>query len=238
MDMRWTQRKIVAGVVAGLVLTVGGFGMLSAQSQDKTDLRPRYCVTQDERPDGQPPKMTTDEVAQHIAESFGVDAKQVKSALDEQKDFRDIGRAAMLAKISGKSFADVMALKTDDKDWRDIESSLGVTREKVRQLRIEMTAKDLSRDGVIDEEGALKLLKDGYEPWDISCASILAEAAGRDIQSVLDLKKINKRWGDVADQLGVDRRELKKFHGPGPHGMGEHHGPGPDMMGGGPMMDD
>ena len=183
MDMRWTQRKIVAGVVAGLVLTVGGFGMLSAQSQDKTDLRPRYCVTQDERPDGQPPKMTTDEVAQHIAESFGVDAKQVKSALDEQKDFRDIGRAAMLAKISGKSFADVMALKTDDKDWRDIESSLGVTREKVRQLRIEMTAKDLSRDGVIDEEGALKLLKDGYEPWDISCASILAEAAGKDIQS-------------------------------------------------------
>ena len=174
--MRWTQRKIVAGVVAGLVLTVGGFGMLSAQSQDKTDLRPRYCVTQDERPDGQPPKMTTDEVARHIAESFGVDAKQVKSALDEQKDFRDIGRAAMLAKISGKSFADVMALKTDDKDWRDIESSLGVTREKVRQLRIEMTAKDLSRDGVIDEEGALKLLKDGYEPWDISCASILAEA--------------------------------------------------------------
>lgn len=181
--------------------------------------------------------MTTDEVAQHIAESFGVDAKQVKSALDEQKDFRDIGRAAMLAKISGKSFADVMALKTDDKDWRDIESSLGVTREKVRQLRIEMTAKDLSRDGVIDEEGALKLLKDGYEPWDISCASILAEAAGKDIQSVLDLKKINNRWGDVADQLGVDRKELKKFHGPGPHGMGRHDGLGPDMMGG-PMMDD
>lgn len=237
MDMRWTQRKIVAGVVAGLVLTVGGFGMLSAQSQDKTDLRPRYCVTQDERPDGQPPKMTTDEVAQHIAESFGVDAKQVKSALDEQKDFRDIGRAAMLAKISGKSFADVMALKTDDKDWRDIESSLGVTREKVRQLRIEMTAKDLSRDGVIDEEGALKLLKDGYEPWDISCAAILAKAADKDIQSVLDLKKINNRWGDVADQLGVDRGELQKFHGPGPHGMGRHDGLGPDMMGG-PMMDD
>lgn len=229
--MRWTQRKIVAGVVAGLVLTVGGFGMLSAQSQDKTDLRPRYCVTQDGRPDGQPPKMTTDEVAQHIAESFGVDAKQVKSALDEQKDFRDIGRAAMLAKISGKSFADVMALKTDDKDWRDIESSLGVTREKVRQLRIEMTAKDLSR------EGALKLLKDGYEPWDISCASILAEATGKDIQSVLALKKINNRWGDVADQLGVDRKELQKFHGPGPHGMGRHDGLGPDMMGG-PMMDD
>ena len=235
--MTWKQRKIVVGLVAGLVLTAGGFGVLSAQSQDKAAVPPRYCLTQGERQDGQPPKVSTDEVAQHIAASFGVDEKQVKSALDDKRDFRDIGQAAMLAKISGKSFADVLALKTDDKDWRTIEESLGVTREKVRQLRIEMTAKDLSRDGVIDEEGALKLLKDGYEPWDISCASILAEAAGKDIQSVLDLKKINNRWGNVADQLGVDRKELKKFHGPGPHGMRNHHGPGPDMMGG-PMMDD
>lgn len=237
MNMTWKQRKIVVGLVAGLVLTAGGFGVLSAQSQDKAAVPPRYCLTQGERQDGQPPKVSTDEVAQHIAASFGVDEKQVKSALDDKRDFRDIGQAAMLAKISGKSFADVLALKTDDKDWRTIEESLGVTREKVRQLRIEMTAKDLSRDGVIDEEGALKLLKDGYEPWDISCASILAEAAGKDIQSVLDLKKINNRWGNVADQLGVDRKELKKFHGPGPHGMRNHHGPGPDMMGG-PMMDD
>ena len=235
--MTWKQRKIVVGLVAGLVLTAGGFGVLSAQSQDKAAVPPRYCLTQGERQDGQPPKVSTDEVAQHIAASFGVDEKQVKSALDDKRDFRDIGQAAMLAKISGKSFADVLALKTDDKDWRTIEESLGVTREKVRQLRIEMTAKDLTRDGVIDAEGALKLLKDGYEPWDISCASILAEAAGKDIQSVLDLKKINNRWGNVADQLGVDRKELKKFHGPGPHGMGNHHGPGPDMMGG-PMMDD
>ena len=68
--------------------------------------------------------MTTDEVAKHIAASFGVDEKQVKSALDDNKDFRDIGQAAMLAKISGKSFEDVLALKTDDKDWRTIGRSL------------------------------------------------------------------------------------------------------------------
>ena len=117
--MIWKQRKIVAGIVAGLVLTAGGFGVLSAQSQDKAAVQPRYCMTQGERPDGQPPRMTTDEVAKHIAASFGVDEKQVKSALDDNKDFRDIGQAAMLAKISGKSFEDVLALKTDDKDWRD-----------------------------------------------------------------------------------------------------------------------
>ena len=36
---------------------------------------------------------------------------------------------------------------------------------------------------------------------------------------------------DVAEQLGVDRRALQKFRGPGPRSMGWHHGPGP-------MMDD
>ena len=40
--MIWKQRKIVAGIVAGLVLTAGGFGVLSAQSQDKAAVQPRY----------------------------------------------------------------------------------------------------------------------------------------------------------------------------------------------------
>lgn len=225
--MIWKQRKIVAGIVAGLVLTAGGFGVLSAQSQDKAAVQPRYCMTQGERPDGQPPRMTTDEVAKHIAASFGVDEKQVKSALDDNKDFRDIGQAAMLAKISGKSFEDVLALKTDDKDWCTIGRSLGVTREKVASVRCEMTAKDLSQDGNVDETTAMNLLQAGYEPWDISWAAALA----KDIQSVLDLKKINNRWSDVAEQLGVDRCALQKFRGPGPRSMGWHHGPGP-------MMDD
>lgn len=225
--MIWKQRKIVAGIVAGLVLTAGGFGVLSAQSQDKAAVQPRYCMTQGERPDGQPPRMTT----KHIAASFGVDEKQVKSALDDNKDFRDIGQAAMLAKISGKSFEDVLALKTDDKDWRTIGRSLGVTREKVASVRCEMTAKDLSQDGNVDETTAMNLLQAGYEPWDISWAAALAKAADKDIQSVLDLKKINNRWSDVAEQLGVDRRALQKFRGPGPRSMGWHHGPGP-------MMDD
>lgn len=225
--MIWKQRKIVAGIVAGLVLTAGGFGVLSAQSQDKAAVQPRYCMTQGERPDGQPPRMTTDEVAKHIAASFGVDEKQVKSALDDNKDFRDIGQAAMLAKISGKSFEDVLALKTDDKDWRTIGRSLGVTREKVASVRCEMTAKDLSQDGNVDETTAMNLL----QAWDISWAAALAKAADKDIQSVLDLKKINNRWSDVAEQLGVDRCALQKFRGPGPRSMGWHHGPGP-------MMDD
>lgn len=238
--MKITQRKMIAGIVAGLVLTAGGFGVLSAQSQSQDGAQHRMFA-KGERPDGQMPQMDASEAAKHIAETFGVDESQVKNAIENKKDFRDIGQAAMIAKVSGKSFDEVMALKTDDKNWRDIGESLGVTREKVEEVRQSMTAQHLSQDGDIDESKALSLLKKGYEPRDIECAAALAKASGKDIQSVLDRKKINNRWGDVAKKLGVDANVLqKKFHGYGPHGHGPQGGPegGPEggMMGG-PMMD-
>lgn len=238
--MKITQRKMIAGIVAGLVLTAGGFGVLSAQSQSQDGAQHRMFA-KGERPDGQMPQMDASEAAKHIAETFGVDESQVKNAIENKKDFRDIGQAAMIAKVSGKSFDEVMALKTDDKNWRDIGESLGVTREKVEEVRQSMTAQHLSQDGDIDESKALSLLKKGYEPRDIECAAALAKASGKDIQSVLDRKKINNRWGDVAKELGVDANVLqKKFNGYGPHGHGPQGGPegGPEggMMGG-PMMD-
>lgn len=234
--MKITQRKMIAGIVAGLVLTAGGFGVLSAQSQSQDGAQHRMFA-KGERPDGQMPQMDASEAAKHIAETFGVDESQVKNAIENKKDFRDIGQAAMIAKVSGKSFDEVMALKTDDKNWRDIGESLGVTREKVEEVRQSMTAQHLSQDGDIDENKALSLLKKGYEPRDIDCAAALAKASGKDIQSVLDRKKINNRWGDVAKELGVDANVLpKKFHGHGPDGHGPQGGPEGGMMGG-PMMD-
>lgn len=227
---------MLAGIVAGLVLTAGGFGVLSAQSQSQDGAQHRMFA-KGERPDGQMPQMDASEAAKHIAETFGVDESQVKNAIENKKDFRDIGQAAMIAKVSGKSFDEVMALKTDDKNWRDIGESLGVTREKVEEVRQSMTAQHLSQDGDIDESKALSLLKKGYEPRDIECAAALAKASGKDIQSVLDRKKINNRWGDVAKELGVDANVLpKKFHGHGPDGHGPQGGPEGGMMGG-PMMD-
>lgn len=234
--MKITQRKMLAGIVAGLVLTAGGFGVLSAQSQSQDGAQHRMFA-KGERPDGQMPQMDASEAAKHIAETFGVDESQVKNAIENKKDFRDIGQAAMIAKVSGKSFDEVMALKTDDKNWRDIGESLGVTREKVEEVRQSMTAQHMSQDGDIDESKALSLLKKGYEPRDIECAAALAKASGKDIQSVLDRKKINNRWGDVAKELGVDANVLpKKFHGHGPDGHGPQGGPEGGMMGG-PMMD-
>lgn len=235
-----TQRKMIAGIVAGLLLTAGGFGVLSAQSKSG-DNPQQHMFAKGERPNGQAPKMDAAEAAKHVAEIFDVDEKQVKSAIDENKDFRDIGQAALIAKVSGKSFKDVMALKTDDKDWHEIGESLGVTREKVEEVRQDMTAQRLSQSGNIEEDAALKLLKDGYQPRDIDYAAAIAKASGKDIQSVLDHKKINNRWRDVAKEFGVDESVLQQntegrgYRGHGGPGM-PGGGPEEGMMEGGPMM--
>ena len=227
--MNKMKKKMIAGIVAGAVLLGTGYGALAqaAETNSSKDIPSQDMMKQGHK--GQPPQMNADEAAKNIHETFGVDESEVKEAINARKDFRDIGQAAMLAKISGKSFKDVLAMKTDSNNWQDIGKSLGVTREQVHEQMNAMTAEHIAQKGNIDQATALALLKNGYHSQDINAAAILAKQSGKDIQSVLDLKKINNSWTDVAEQLGVDKSVLRpnKDAKGGPHG-----GPDGDMMGG------
>ena len=169
-------------------------------------------------------QMNPDEAAKRLHKTFGVSEDEVKAALKEKRDFRDIGQAAMLAKISGKSFSDVLAMKTQDKHWPEITKELGIKPEQIRAQMNEISAERIAQRGNIDKDKALSLLNSGYRPMDVSVAAKLAKLSNKDIQTVLDMKKINNRWGDVAEQLGVDRSALRPnmekggFHGHGPQG--------------------
>ena len=235
-DMNAMKKKMLAGIVAGAVMLAGGLGTLSAKAES-ADNHPQKPNFERHNPNGrQHPKveMSADEAARHVAETFGVDEAEVKKAIEDKQDFRDIGQAAMLAKISGKSFKDVLALHKDQGDWRAIGQQLGVTREQVEAAMLDMRAMHISQKGLLDQAKALSLLQNGYRDRDIMMAAVLAKESGKDIQSVLDMKKINNRWDDVADQLGVDKSKLRPEGAPGgrhPGAMGgPQGGPPPDMM--------
>ena len=190
--MNSLKKKMIAGMLAGAILTAGGVGLLSMQSGAAHS----YAATQVMGPRGGG-QMDTADMAKRIAEEFCVSESQVQTAIEDKKDFRDIGQAAMLAKLSGKSFADVMAMKTGDADWRDIGAKLGV-----------------------DPDTVVALLKDGYHPQDIDMAGRLAKAADKDVRKVLSYKKINNTWSDVAKQLGVDESAVRpRMWNRGPHCM-------------------
>lgn len=199
---------MLIGMAVGLLLVGGGaFGYVHTVGQVRAEA---------EAWQGQPPpvmQVDPEKAAKHIAEAFCIDESEVRAAIEAKRDFRDIGHAAMLAKISGESFKDVLALKRDGKDWREVDGELHITREQIRGVMMEIEARHLAVRSNISEGKALALLRDGYRSFDVFEAAEIANASGKDIQSVLDRKKINNHWEDVARGFDVDPELLREHRG-------------------------
>ena len=140
-----------------------------------------------------------------VAERYGVDAAQVKAAIDNGVHFEDIQHAAVLAKLSGKSFSEVLAMRVD---WMQVAQKLGVTREQVENFYKQEREKHFAKRANIDVKTLQALLKDGYDPRDIEIAGKIAKASDKNIKSVLDKRKINNSWEDVAKSFGVDMKKI------------------------------
>lgn len=197
--MRSGRRKILIGMVVGALLIGGGVFLYAHEASQGTAEAEAWT--------GQtPPRIQVDpeKAAQHISEAFDIDENEVRAAIAAKRDFRDIGHAAMIAKISGKSFKEIFAQREGGKTWREVEEAFGVTQSQVKGVIEEMEARHLADRGGMAEERALSLLRNGYRSFDIFEAAKLSAASGQDIQSVLDRKKINNHWFDVAKELGVD----------------------------------
>lgn len=213
--MKKSTRKTIVGVALGIVFVGGSLGSLvHAQHYDhgRHDGGLPHMGGHGKDMAHQNIQMSPDELAGHVSETFGVSKAEVQEAMKGRADFFDIGQAAMLAKISGKSFRDVMAMKTKTMDWPEIAQSLGVTEEAIQKELDEMEIMHITMQGNVDADTARRLIQNGYEMHDINMAGIIAKASGKDIQSVLDRKQINNRWEDVADVFGVDRSLLKPQH--------------------------
>ena len=150
-----------------------------------------------------------------LAEKYGVDESQIKAALDSGVHFEDIHHAAILAKLSGKSFSEVLAMRVD---WEQVAQKLGVTHEQIENFYNREREEHLAKRAGIDVKTLQALLKEGYHPQDIMIAGKIAKASNKNIKSVLDKRKINNTWGDVAKSFGVDMKKIM----PPPHG--DRHG--------------
>ena len=223
------KKRFLAGILAGAVLITGALGSYAAQAaerpaEDRMERGGRW----------QMPEFDAEKAAKFIAERFGVKESEVRAALDGKRSFHDIGHAALLSKISGKPFREILAMKPG---WQDVEKSLGISQEQIRAAMGEMMAAEIAKKADLSAEAVTKLLKDGYRPRDIAIAGKLAKASGKDVSDVLKRKTINNRWGDVAKELGVDENAVKSAQGFGPGFgsgmMGHGQGFGPGSMGDG-----
>ena len=198
------QKKILCGVVAGAILVLCGFSSIALQ---RSNVDAQVEAAQKAAGVGEnfyPPEFDRDKAAQKVAADFGLDKDEVKEAFTSNTDFRDIGQAALLAKLSGKSFKSVLDYKQAGYTWPETENWCGVNHEAVKaELDNQISARIHRRFSNVSHDEAKKLLQDGYHPMDIEAASILSAKSGKDVEYVLSLKKINNRWKDVAEELGL-----------------------------------
>lgn len=153
--------------------------------------------------------------AKYFSEKYGVNSADIEKAMHDGVHIRDIHSAALLSKLSGKSFYDVLAMHVG---WDKVADKLGVTHEQVKTFVEQERDEEFAKRAGIDVNTLKSLLKDGYDLRDIDIAGKIAKASGKNIKTVLDKRKINNSWDDVAKSFGVDMKKIM----PPPPGHGHH----------------
>ena len=156
----------------------------------------------------------------YFSEKYGVDSAQLEKAFKDGVPMPDIRNAAVLSKLSGKNFSDVLAMKVD---WPQVAEKLGVTEKQVKEYFQQEREEFFAKKANVDVKTLRALLKDGYHPHDIAVAAAIAKASGKDIKSVLGKRKINNTWDDVAKSYSVDMKKIMPPDHPPVGHHGRHH---------------
>lgn len=199
------KKKLIAGILSGAVFVTGGLALadVHAAKFNRPPVDDRQDFPRHERRTLNEEQIA--DISQRIAEEYDVNQAEVAAALSERVSFGDVKHAATLAKISGKSFAEVLSMKCD---WWQVAEKLGVTNEKFEAFMKDEMLTDLANESKLDKKTVESLLDDNYEPHDICMAGIIADASGKNVKSVLSKRKINNSWDDIAKDFNVDLKTL------------------------------
>lgn len=206
------KKKILAGILSGALIFTGGIGTYKAFAAEKPDTMPHFSQERmghhNFKNHHRMPKMSDEQIAEvskKLAERYGIDEKEVAEALKNRTNPYDIHSAAVLAKLSGKSFSSVLAMKTD---WKEIGEKLGVKQEQIREFMKNDRLSFMTKESSLDSKVVDELLEKGYNPHDIVIAGKIAKEANKNVKDVLAKKKINNKWSDVAKDFGVEFKKL------------------------------
>lgn len=199
--MNTLTKKRIMGLVAGGVLLAGAVSPFVAQAAEPGDYN---------NPAMGHHQMDITKMAQHIADTFGVSKDDVLNYEKQGVHFKDIYKASVLAKASGKSLKEIMQTKTLDNTWKDVAKVLGITKEQIRAVHQELEATKLENKLHISKQTSLPLLQQGYRGHDIAVANELSHNTGKTVNDILSIKKINNTWYDVAESLSISEETFKQ----------------------------
>jgi len=212
--MRLVSKKTVAAIVLGVFVLTGAAIPFIAQAEQGGKERSAFGHRQ----------FDPEKAAARMAEDYGISKEAILAHNQNGVSFRDLNRAAFLAKASGKSLDDVLALKKSDNTWRDVAQTLNISKDQMKATFRSLAADRLNAKLGLDRQETMNLLEQGYRPRDVAIAGVLAQESGKSSQDILAMKKINNAWRDVAQNLGMNDeafkqsiQKLRPAFGPGGH---------------------
>lgn len=208
------SRKKCAALALGAVMTVGAaFPVLSEVANANEAMTPPVQQKMQQSPkEGHyghhqgGPRMFFPGIEQQL----GISKADIDKYCKDGTRPDDVVAAALIAKAGNSSLDKVMSYKTGDNSWKEVMEKTGVTFEQVRQTRDELAANVIAQKTGANKNAIGVLFKQGYHDRDIMMAAELAKLSSKEVNEVINMKKINNSWHDVAQSLGVDDSAVRE----------------------------
>lgn len=167
-------------------------------------------------------KLDPEKATAHIVSSFNVSKEEVQNLNSKGYTYRDIGKAAFLANIAGKSLTEVISLKQTNNTWRDVAGQVGVTKEQMKAERSKVFSERLAKRYNVNAAELRTLHDQGVPYHGLAKASYLAQQAHKPVSEVTALKDKENTWLDVSNKLGLNEDQTKQEFAKR-HKMCRHH---------------
>lgn len=221
------KKLVILAVTGAFVLT--GFG--ATQIPQSVALAATRDFHQQDRYYDQ--DFSPERMAENMQEIFGIEKQVILDYNAKGWRFRDLHEAAFISYASQKSFSDVLNAKTVINSWRDVSENFGLTRQQRRSAESMMMSNQMATYWDISASTIKELLDAGYHPRDIGMAATLSKKADKSIDTVLEMKKINNAWYDVAASLGLSDADYNQCRDDARFGYGDKKGIDRDYYRGG-----
>ncbi|MGL5269255.1 MAG: hypothetical protein ACRC7I_01805 [Selenomonadaceae bacterium] len=200
MSIQTTKKKAILLAMAG-AFAIGGIAVPFMQNASAAAAKNEPAICQSD-------KGHQDKFIKQAAAELGVEQQTLKDFFALGNGPRDLHMALIFSEASGKSLRTVLADKTAAVSWPELEKKYSLDRAQLHQAREKLMIRQVVKFSGLDEQSVRDLLQAGYQPHDIAFAGKLANKTHTAVQSVLDKKKINNSWHDVAKELGLTESDL------------------------------
>jgi len=234
MSKRFTRKWLIIGIA--LALAVSMVGPTLAAAAPKQDDRPPAAAVHHHRGVPKAPEAGKALLFEGLLKELGVTDANLAAYKTQGHSPADVLRAAVLAKMTGKTVDQVLAMKTPTNNWQDVLGTLNV---KVADVRKEMRtllagarkeagqeirlskrawprAKGHRQDAALffkaiglDQDTLQQYVAKGYRRADVVKAGVLAKVSGKTIDQILAMKTASNTWEDVTASLGLTRQSIR-----------------------------